>query len=178
MADYTTKLQKHKIDAVQELKDAFSQTSDFIFTDYRGLTVEQITNLRSKLREKGVTFKVVKNRYAIIALQELNLPDASEYLVGPTAVALTKADSGAAAKILFEYANESPVTVKGGIIDGNVFGTGQVEAFSKLPGRDELISMLMSAMNGPVRNLMYALNAVPQKLVRTLQAVADKKGSE
>ena len=178
MAEYTAKLQDFKVDAVSALKQTFSESNDFIFADYRGLSVQQITELRKQLREKGASFKVIKNRYAKIALNELEYPDVAELLVGPTAVTLTETDSGSVAKVLFDFGRESPVTVKGAIIDGNVFDSAQVEAYSKLPTRDELISMLMSAMNGPVTNLMYALQAVPQKLVRTLQAVADKKGSE
>lgn len=178
MAEYTTKLQNHKVEAITALKEIFSGSSDFIFADYRGLSVDQITDLRNKLREKGATFKVIKNRYAKIALGELEYPDVSDLLVGPTAVALTRDDSGSAAKILFEFGNDAPVSVKGAIIDGLVFDQNQVEAYSKLPTRDELLAQLMSAMNGPLMNLMYTLQAVPQKLVRTLQAVADQKGSE
>lgn len=178
MSDYTAKLQKHKVEAVQALKDAFSENKDFIFADYRGLSVEQITELRGRLRETGASFKVIKNRYARIALDELEYPDVSEYLVGPTAVALTQSDSGPAAKILVEFGSDAPVSVKGAIIDGNVFDNEQVEAYSRLPGKDELIAKLMSAMNGPLMNLMYGLQAVPSKLVRTLQAVADSKGAE
>ena len=178
MAEYTAKLQDFKVDAVKELKQAFSESDDFIFADYRGLSVHQITELRKQLREKGASFKVIKNRYAKIALKELEYPDVADYLVGPTAMTLTNTDSGSAAKILFDFGKDTPVSVKGAIIDGNVFDAEQVEAYSKLPTRNELISMLMSAMNGPVTNLMYALQAVPQKLVRTMQAVADKKGSE
>ncbi len=178
MAEYTTKLQQHKIEAIAALKQVFSGSKDFIFADYRGLSVEQITELRGRLREKGATFKVIKNRYAKIALDELEYPDVSEFLVGPTAMALSNDDSGAAAKVLFDFAGDSPVSVKGAIIDGNVFAPHEVEEYSKLPSYDELVARLMSAMNGPLTNLLYALQAVPQKLVRTLQAVADRKGSE
>lgn len=178
MAEYTAKLQQNKLDAIASLKEAFSGTQDFIFADYRGLSVQQITELRNKLREKGATFKVIKNRYAKIALNELEYPDVSEFLVGPTAMTMTEADSGAAAKVLFEFSSDTSVSVKGAIINGNVFDFDQVEEYSKLPTRDELIAKLMSAMNGPLMNLMYTLQAVPQKLVRTLQAVADEKGAE
>ena len=176
--DYAAKLQQHKLDAIIELKELLSGDKDLIFADYRGLTVEQITDLRGKLREKGASFKVIKNRYAKIALSELEYPDVSEYLVGPTALALAENDSGAAAKILFDFSSDATVAVKGAIIDGNVFGDDEVKAYSKLPSMNDLIAQLMSAMNGPLTNLMYALKAVPQKLVRTLQAVADQKDEE
>ena len=178
MAEYTTKLQQYKVDAIKDLKENFAATKDFIFADYRGLNVEQITELRRQLREKGTMFRVIKNRYAKIAMEELDFPDVSDYLVGPTAVALVNEEASPAAKVIFDYARAASVTVKGGIIGGNVFGGKEVEELSKLPGRNELIARLMSAMNGPLTNLVRVIQAVPQKLVRTLQAVADQKGSE
>ncbi|MBN1686817.1 MAG: 50S ribosomal protein L10 [Spirochaetales bacterium] len=178
MAEYTTKLQQYKLDAVEELKDDFKAAKDCILADYRGLNVEQITALRNRLRENGAIFKVVKNRYVKIAMRDLEMPEITDQLVGPTAMTLMTADSGAAAKVLVEFSNDTVLTVKGGIIDGKVFDGDQIKQFSRLPSKNELLSMLMSAMNGPVRGLLYALQAVPQKLVRTLQAVAEKKEAE
>ncbi|MBT3275719.1 MAG: 50S ribosomal protein L10 [Spirochaetales bacterium] len=175
MAEYTPKLQTHKVDAVGELKTAFGESKDFILADYRGLNVEQITDLRGQLREKGASFKVIKNRFAKIALNELEYPDMSDQFIGPTAVALTTEEAGPAAKVLVDFSVGTPMDIKGGLVDGLVFDGDQIKAFSKLPTKMELISQLMSVMNGPVRNLMYALQGVPQKLVRTLQAVADQK---
>ncbi len=175
MAEYEVKLQQGKVEAVAALKDEFKDIKDFIFTDYRGLTVEQITALRNELRKHNATYKVVKNRFAKIALKDLERPAADEYLVGPTAVALPSDDSGAVAKVLIEFAKNAPMSIKGGILDNNVFDASQVEAFSKLPTKDELIASLMGTMKAPIQNVVYVLNAVPTKLVRTLQAVADSK---
>lgn len=175
MAEYETKLQQSKLDAVSALVDEFKEVNDFIFTDYRGLTVEQITELRNKLREQEATFKVVKNRFAKIALEQLEKPDAGEYLVGPTAVALPKGESGTIAKTIIEFAKNAPLELKGGIIDGNVFNEEQVTAFSKLPTRDDLIAMVMGTMKAPVQNFVSLLDAIPTKFVRTLQALADSK---
>lgn len=175
MADYVTKINEDKTGAVGYLKEMFQQSSDYIFADYRGLTVAQITELRSRLREQNTTFRVIKNRFAKIALKDLEQPEINDILVGPTAVALPKDESGPAAKILVEFGRENPVEIKGGIINGRVFDMKQVEEFSKLPTRLELIAKLMGTMNAPIQNFVYTLNAVPQKLVRVLQAVADKK---
>lgn len=175
MAEYETKLQQNKLDAVNALVDEFKDVKDFIFTDYRGLTVEQITELRNKLREQDAAFKVVKNRFAKIALNKLERPNADECLVGPTAVALPKGESGVIAKMIIEYAKNAPIDLKGGIIDGNLFSAAEVAAFSKLPTRDELISMVMGTMKAPVQNLVSLLDAIPTKFVRTLQALADSK---
>ena len=176
MAILAKKIQESKTKAIGELKESFSVADDYIFTDYRGLTVEQITTLRKNLRAKDVRYTVVKNNFARIALQEMSVPDVSAYLVGPTAVAISPKDSNEVAKILFDFTKEAPVLkVKGSYIGGTVYDAAQTEAFSKLPGKLELISMLMSVMNGPARNLAAALNDVPARLVRTVKAVADQK---
>jgi large subunit ribosomal protein L10 len=170
------KIQDAKTKSINDLKDAFQVSSDFIFADYRGLTVEQITNLRKLLRVKGAHFKVVKNNFARLAFEQLSAPDISGYLTGPTAIAISPKDSNEVAKILFDFVREAPaLKVKGGLIGPSVYDPRQIEDFSKLPGKLELISMLMSVMNGPVRNLAAALNDIPSRLVRTVKAIADKK---
>jgi large subunit ribosomal protein L10 len=175
MAEYQTKIQNHKTESVGVLKEEFKDVSDYIFTNYRGLTVSQITELRNRLRSENAVYKVIKNRFAKIALSELDKPAVNEHLTGPTAVALARGESGPVAKILFEMARDLPLEVKGGIINGNVFDASQIEAYSKLPTRDELIASLMGTMKAPIQNVVHVLNAVPSKLVRTLQAVADQK---
>jgi len=176
MAIIASKIQESKTKAIGELKETLSSAKDFIFTDYRGLTVEQITNLRSQLRTKEVEYKVVKNNFARIAFEQLSTPDVSTYLTGPTAVAISPKDANEVAKILFEFTKEAPaLQVKGALVGGSVYNAAQTEAFSKLPGRLELISMLMSVLNAPARNLAAALNDIPSRLVRTVKAVADKK---
>jgi len=178
MAIVAKKIQESKTKAIGELKDSFSAAQDFIFTDYRGLTVEQITNLRDNLRAKQVEYKVVKNNFARIAFQQLSAPDVSSYFVGPTAVAIAPKDSSEVAKILLDFAKEVPnLKVKGALVGGTVYNAAQTEAYSKLPGRLELISMLMSVMNGPARNLTAALNDIPSRLVRTVKAIADQKAA-
>lgn len=179
MAIVASKLQDYKVSAVGELKEAFGSAPDFIFADYRGLTVEQITVLRRQLISKEAQFKVVKNSFAKLAFQELSAPDVQDYFVGPTAVAISPKDSNEVAKILFDFAKEVPaLKIKGGLVGASLYDAAQVEAFSKLPGRLELISMLMSVMNGPARNLAAALNDVNARLVRTVKAVGDKKQEE
>jgi len=176
MAIIAKKIQEAKTKAIGELKETLSAAQDFIFTEYRGLTVEQITNLRKQLRAKDVEYKVVKNNFAKIAFNQMSAPDVSVYLVGPTAVAITPKDPNEVAKIFYDFLKEVPaLKVKGSLIGGSVYDAAKTEAFSKLPGRLELISMLMSVMNAPVRNLACALNDVPSRLVRTVKAVADKK---
>ncbi len=178
MTDHVAKVQQHKADSLQAIKSRFSGSKDFIFTDYRGLSVAQITALRGKLREKEAEYRVVKNRYAKLAFRQLEMPDVSEFLVGPTALALLSDDPSAIAKILYDFAKDAPVSVKGAIVDGRVFSESETKALSRLPSRDRLLAMLMSTMQAPVQNLVYAMNGTIQKLARVLQAVRDKKQEE
>ena len=180
MAIVASKIQESKTKAISELKGMFGAADgaslDYIFADYRGLTVEQITNLRKLLRGKEASLKVVKNNYARLAFEELKAPDVSNYLIGPTAIAIASRDSNEVAKILLDFVREAPtLKIKGGLVGNSVYSDKQVEAFSRLPGRLELISMLMSVMNGPARNLAAALNDIPSRLVRTVKAIADQK---
>ena len=165
MAVKAKKLQAAKTAAIADIKARFEKADDYIFTEYRGLSVEQITNLRKLLRAKGCSYKVVKNNFARIAFEDMKKADVSNYLAGPTAIALAGEESGAAAKVLFEFAKETPaLVIKGALIGGEVYDAKKIEAYSKLPGKKELISMFLSA-----------LQATSSKLARTVQAVADKK---
>lgn len=175
MSDYTTKVNDKKIAAVDEIKEMLSSANDYIFTDYRGLTVSQITELRAKLREDNAEYRVVKNNFAKIAFQQLEKPDVGDYFVGPTAVALSRNDATTVLKTLIDYAKESSVEIKGALVGDTVFDSAQAEALSKLPSREALIAQLMSVMQAPLQNFVYALNAIPTQMVRVLQAVADKK---
>jgi len=175
MAEYEVRVTQKKIDAVQALKEEFSTVENYIFTNYRGLTVDQITELRRKLREKDARYKVVKNRFARIALKDLEKPLVDDQLTGPTAVTLPKGDANAAAKVLVDFSKEAPIEIKGGIVEGQVYSGDQIVEFSKLPGREELLAKLVGTMQAPIQNMVYVLNALPTKFVRTLQAVADQK---
>ena len=119
-----------------------------------------------------------RSNFARIAFEQKKFPDVSGLLVGPTAVAFTQSDSNEIAKIILEFGKETSVKLKGGLVDKAFYDKTQMEAFSKLPGKSQLLSMLMSAMNAPLQNLVYAINGVPTKLVRTLQAVADQKAAQ
>lgn len=175
MGQKTQKIQQYKSEAVAQLKEKITQAPSLIFTSYRGLNVAQITELRRSLRKQSATYKVVKNNYAKIALAELGMPFEEGFLTDPTAIAMTGADIGPVAKVLMEFSRESPLKVKGGLLEGRSLKSPEVEAISRLPGRRELLAMLLGTLNAPLRNLLYVMNAVSGKLVRTLQAVADQK---
>jgi large subunit ribosomal protein L10 len=175
MAQTVKKIQQHKIEAVMKLKEHITASPDLILSDFRGLTFPQMTELRAKLTEKGTAYRVVRNRFARIAMKETGLPDASAMLEGPTAMAFLGKDPSPAAKVMVDFMKAAPLKIKGGVISGKIFTMKEIEALSKLPGRLQLLAMLMGTMNAPLRNMMYAMNGVASKLVRTLAAVAEKK---
>ncbi len=168
MAIKAKKIQPAKAEAIENAKKVLGEYNDFIFADYRGLTVEQITTLRDKLREKNAVLKVMKNNFARIAFEDMKVENVADYLKGPTVIAMAKEDANEVAKVLFDFAKDAPtLTVKGAYVEKEVYDAAKIEAFSKVPGKKQLIAMLMSAMNGPV-----------QKLAATLQAYVDKKNAE
>ncbi len=167
MENYKTRITPAKEDAVKALKDEFAGYDGFIFTDYRGMTVQQITDLRDALRKDEAAYRVVKNRYAKIALKDLEKTGAEDQMKGPTAVALVKGDTAnVVAKKIFQAGKDGvTVTVKGAIIGDEVMTADQIEALSKLPTKLELIASLMGTMKAPV-----------QKLAATLLAYVESKG--
>ena len=167
MENYQTRINPAKEDAVKALKEEFEGYNGYIFTDYRGMTVAQLTELRTQLRKNDAQYRVIKNRFAKIAMKDLGKGGAEEQMVGPTAVALAKGDeSNVVAKALFEaFKNGAPLLVKGALIDGELMSAESVEALSKLPTKLELIASLMGTMKAPV-----------QKLAATLLAYVESKG--
>ena len=127
MAILAKKIQPAKAEAIKAAKDVLSAYNDYIFADYRGLTVEQITALRDKLREKEATFKVIKNNFARVAFEEMEITNVAEYLTGPTAIAMAKEDSNEAAKILFDFAKDAPaLKVKGAYVGKEVYDAAKI----------------------------------------------------
>lgn len=165
MAIRAKKLQPAKVEAIANVKTVLEGYNDYIFADYRGLTVEQITELRKQLRAKDCQFKVMKNNFVKVAFDEMKIENLADYLAGPTAIALLKDDPNEVAKILFDFAKEAPaLQVKGAYIEKEVYDAAKIEAFSKLPGKKQLIAMLMSAINGPAQKLAATLQAYVEKL--------------
>lgn len=168
--------QQYKIDKVESLKKYFKDNSNYFFTDYRGLNVEKITDIRRKLSSLSSKFIVIKNSYIDIITKENGISDLKQNTVGPTAVAFTP-DSQVTevAKLLFNFTKESSLKIKGGWVDGSLLDEKSVEALSKLPGKPQLIAMLMSTMNAPLQNFVYATNDIITRFVRVVNAVAEQK---
>lgn len=150
--------------AVQEIADKFRENDAAVLVDYRGLTVHEVTALRKELRDAGIDYKVYKNTMTRRAVQDVELEGLEDTLVGPTAVAFSKEDVVAPAKILYNFAKDhDALEIKGGVIEGEVVSLEQIEELSKLPDYNGLVSMLLSVLQAPIRNLAYATKAIAEQ---------------
>ena len=149
---------------VQAAAEKFESAASVVIVDYRGLTVEEVTNLRKQLRDAGVEMKVIKNSILSRAAKKVGLDGLDEVFTGPTAVAFSNDDVVAPAKIIDEFAKDAKaLEIKGGVIEGKVSSVEQITALAKLPNREGLLSMLLSVLHAPVRNVAYAVKAVAEK---------------
>lgn len=169
---------KAKEATVAEIKERFSEAGGVILADYRGLSVKEMQELRTKLREVGGEVKVYKNTLTEIALRELDRPPMGEMLIGPTAIFFAGEDPVAPAKAALEFAKvHKSLEIKGGFLDGEVIGADRVKAIASLPSREELIAMFMGTALGPVRGFMSVANAPVAAFARAVRAVADQKAA-
>lgn len=152
-----------KSQLVDEVAAKFEDAASVVIVDYRGLTVEEVTNLRRQLREAGVEMKVIKNGILSRAAKKAGLEGLDEVFTGPTAVAFSNEDVVAPAKIMNDFAKEaSALEIKGGIIEGKVSSVEGIKELAALPNREGMLSMLLSVLQAPVRNVAYAVNAVAE----------------
>ena len=163
---------------VDEIKERLTAAGGIIMADYRGLTVKEMQELRSRVRASGADLKIYKNRLTMIALRELAMPDLEEYLTGPTALVFVTDDPVAPAKALQDFAKaHQALEIKGGLVQSQVVGAAAVKAIASLPSREELIAKLMGMMLSPVRGFMGMANAPASAFARVVQAVAEQKAA-
>lgn len=154
-------IREEKVQLVQEISQRLRDSKSTIVADYRGLTVAEVTELRKKLREAGVEFKVLKNTMTRRATAEVGLTDLDEYLTGPNAIAFSYEDVTAPAKILNDFAKDhKALEIKAGVVEGRVVSLDEVKALATLPSREGLISMFLSVLQAPMRNFSYAVKQI------------------
>ena len=165
-----------KESAVQEIKSKLQNSNAAVLTDYRGLNVAEVTELRRQLREAGVEYKVLKNTLTKIAAQEVGYEGLFEYLEGPTAIAFSTEDPVAPAKILANFAKEHKnLAIKAGLLEGSVVSVDQVKALADLPGREELIAKVLGGLQGPITGLVNVLQGPIRNLTYVLNAIKEEK---
>jgi large subunit ribosomal protein L10 len=156
-----SKIIEVKKQIVDEIAGKLKESKSTIVVDYRGLTVSELTQLRKDLREAGVEFKVYKNSMTRRAAEAAELADLNTSLTGPNAIAFSTEDVVAPAKILNEFAKKhEALEIKAGVVEGNIVTVEEIKALADLPSREGLLSMLLSVLQAPIRNLALAAKAV------------------
>lgn len=169
---------QEKLDTVAELKERIEGSQIAVISKYIGIDADQATTLRAKLRAENVEYKVFKNTLAKRALDDLDLSDAVEFMDGPTAWAFCD-DPVAPAKVLKDFGKEAEfVVMSGGILDGKVISSDQLDALASLPSRDVLLAQVVGTIAAPLRNLVGTLNAVPRNFVNVLDQIRKQKEEE
>ncbi|WP_102264848.1 50S ribosomal protein L10 [Mesobacillus jeotgali] len=159
-----SKIIEVKKQIVDEIAGKLKESKSTIVVDYRGLTVSEVTELRKELREAGVEFKVYKNSMTRRAAEAAELADLNTSLTGPNAIAFSTEDVVAPAKILNEFAKKhEALEIKAGVVEGNIVSVEEIKALADLPSREGLLSMLLSVLQAPIRNLALATKAVAEQ---------------
>ena len=153
-----------KAEAVKVANGLLTDAESAIVVDYRGLTVDEVTDLRKQLRDAGVKMVVIKNKILERAIEGTGYDDLKSTFVGPTAVAFSNEDPIAPAKIMKKFAEDhDALEIKGGFIEKDVKTLDEINEFAELPSRDDLLSMLASALQDPMRKIARAVKAVADK---------------
>jgi large subunit ribosomal protein L10 len=161
---------------VSELQDKFAKAKGIVFTDYRGLNVEELTSLRIALRASDVEFKVVKNTLAKRAAEGTPVNVAKDVFSGPIGIAIGYDDPVLVVKKVLEYSKTNEkLEIKGGVVEGALYAPAQIKAISELPPREVLLSMLVGAMQSPLSKLAGLLNSTLTQFMYAMEGLKQKK---
>ncbi|HEL9598822.1 TPA: 50S ribosomal protein L10 [Streptococcus suis] len=153
-----------KAELVDAVAEQMKAATSIVVVDARGLTVEQDTVLRRNLRGENIEYKVIKNSILRRAAEKAGLEGLVELFVGPSAIAFSNEDAVAPAKVIYDFAKTADaLEIKGGAVEGKVSTKAEIEALATLPNREGMLSMLLSVLQAPVRNVAYAVKAVAEK---------------
>jgi large subunit ribosomal protein L10 len=173
------KVLQQKKEIVQELVEKLKSATAGVLVDYRGLTVEQDTELRNQLRKAGVEYKVVKNTLTRFAAKEVGYDELDPQLNGPTSLAISADDPVAPAKVLVEFSKKNEnLEIKSGFVDGKVISVDEIKELADLPPREVLIAKVLGGFNAPISGFVNVLNGNLRGLAVALNAIAEKKAAE
>ncbi|MBE5884313.1 MAG: 50S ribosomal protein L10 [Lachnospiraceae bacterium] len=149
---------------VEEISASIKDAQSVVLVDYRGLTVEQDTQLRKALREAGVTYKVYKNTMMNFAFKGTDFESLAPYLEGPSAMALSTEDATAPARVLAEFAKSAKaLEIKAGVVEGTLYDAKGMSAIASIPSREVLISKLLGSLQSPITNFARVMNQLAEK---------------
>lgn len=165
-----------KEQVVNEIKEKFQRAEAVVLVDYRGLNVAEVTELRKRFREAGADYKVYKNTLMTRALTELGMEGLIPYLTGPNAVALGYDDPVVPAKIISEFAKDhEKLEIKAGMISRKVIGAEGIKSLASLPSKEVLVAQVLGGLNAPITGFVNVLQGNIRNLVYALNAIAEKK---
>ena len=148
---------------VEEIKESLNDAKTVVLVDYRGLTVEQDTKLRKALREEGIIYKVYKNTMVKLAIDGTEFDSIKDDLEGPTAVAVSKTDATAAARVLAKFAKENPaLEIKSGIVEGTYYDNAGIAKIATIPSREELLSKFLGSIQSPIANFARVIKQIAE----------------
>lgn len=162
---------------VIEIKEKFEKAQGIIFYDYRGLNVEEVTELRNQFRAAGVEYRVIKNSMLKRAADMLEIQGLDEHLAGPTAVAFGYSDPVAPAKVLVAFIKKlkDRTEIKSGLLNGKVITVAGIQSLADLPSREQLLAQLAGTLNAPITGFARSLSGIISKLGYALNAVKEQK---
>jgi len=167
---------QQKVETVKEIKEKLDASQSIVLTDYRGINVADITELRSQLRGANVEYKVLKNTLVKRAAKDLGIEGMDAYLEGPTAIAFGVDDPVAPAKVLSEFAKKhKELEIKGGLLQGKVIGSEKIKALADLPSKEELLAQVARVFQAPIVGLATVLQANILSLAYAVDAVREQK---
>jgi large subunit ribosomal protein L10 len=166
--------EKQKI--AEDLHERFSKSAIVVVTDYKGLDVSAMNDLRRKLREEDIEFQVAKNTLLIRAAKDTEVALIQDYFKGPSAVAFSYKDPVAPAKILAQFAKDNKkLEIKGGVLKDKVLDVDAIKALAKLPSREVLLGQLLSVINEVPSSFVRTIAEIPRSLLNVLTAIRDQK---
>jgi large subunit ribosomal protein L10 len=166
----------HKVEVVDEVKTRLGEASASIVSEYRGLTVAEMAQLRHALASVGGDYKIFKNTLVRLAIDGGEYQQLSEYLSGPSALTFVKGDISAVAKALRDFSRANPhLVIKGGLADGSLLSTSELAALADLPPRDVLLARLAGALAAPMQQMAGLLQAMPRNLAYGISALIEQR---
>jgi large subunit ribosomal protein L10 len=167
-----------KVSVVEDVRERFEDAEAVLITEYRGLSVSELAELRAALRDAGTTYKIYKNTLVRLAVEDTAPEGMNQMLVGPTALAFVEKDPSAAAKALKTFAsNNDALIIKGAILSGGLLDEAQVRELAELPSRDELLASIAGGLAAPLQSIASMMNNLLSEVSGLLQALSDKGGA-
>ena len=167
---------EEKQQIAEDLRDIFSKVAILVLTDYKGLDVKAMNDLRRRLRSEEIEYQVVKNTLLIRASEDNDVALIKDYFKGPNAIAISYDDPISPAKVLSQFAKENnKLEIKAGVMNGQVLDANAIKALAKLPSREVLLGQLLSALNAVPTSFVRTITEIPRGFVSVLAAIRDQK---